>query len=228
MSNQTVVLSFFKYSGLSKVVAFARMGISPLRFSRINGLEFWRPFGTGGGNGFSLDPDWTTYGLLTVFESESSAKSFLGHKSLRAYQKKSDQFQHLFLHNIKAHGEWGGRNPFRINTKFDPQKKIVVITRATIKLSLASRFWREVPVVSQSLYKYDGCIYAKGVGEWPAFMQATVSIWKNSEAMKQYAYGEKGYHLKMIQKTRETGWYKEELFSRFHIIDSIGSLIPGL
>lgn len=38
----------------------------------------------------------------------------------------------------------------------------------------------------------------------------------------------KGQHIKMVQKTRETGWYKEELFSRFHIRDSIGTLISNI
>lgn len=140
----------------------------------------------------------------------------------------SDLYQHLFLHNFKAHGSWGGSNPFRASTKFDPKKRIVVITRATIKPSLAALFWRDVPNVSKSMDEINGCIYAKGVGEWPVFMQATVSVWENCEAMKQYAYGRKGQHIKMVQKTRETGWYKEELFSRFHIHDAVGNLIPDI
>lgn len=228
MNKQTVLLSLFNYSGLSKAGAFARMGFPPLRFAKIRGLEFWRPFGTGGGNGFSLKPDWSTYGLLTVFDSEDSARQFLSHKSLKSYEKSSDLSQNLFLHNFKAHGSWGGSNPFRTSTEFDPKKRIAVITRATIKPSLAAMFWSDVPDVSGSMDEFNGCIYAKGVGEWPVFMQATVSVWENSEAMKQYAYGRKGEHIKMVQKTRETGWYREELFSRFHIQDSVGELIPGI
>lgn len=57
-----VLLSLFNYSGIYKIGAFARMGFPPLRFAKVNGLEFWRPFGTGDGNGFSLKPDWSTYG----------------------------------------------------------------------------------------------------------------------------------------------------------------------
>ena len=40
--------------------------------------------------------------------------------------------------------------------------------------------------------------------------------------MKAYAYRNK-HHREVIQKTRQLGWYKEEMFARFHPYKSEGS-----
>lgn len=40
--------------------------------------------------------------------------------------------------------------------------------------------------------------------------------------MMQYAYTSQ-YHKEVVQKTRELGWYKEELFARFVPYKSEGS-----
>ncbi|MCB0555957.1 MAG: hypothetical protein KDD02_20595, partial [Phaeodactylibacter sp.] len=45
--------------------------------------------------------------------------------------------------------------------------------------------------------------------------QATFSLWENSQFMKQYAY-QSPQHQEVIRRTRQLGWYKEELFARFH------------
>ena len=42
--------------------------------------------------------------------------------------------------------------------------------------------------------------------------------------MMAYAYKNKK-HAAMVKKTRELGWYSEELFSRFHPFEVQGNLI---
>ena len=63
-------------------------------------------------------------------------------------------------------------------------------------------------------------IYTKGVGEVPFVQMATFSIWKNLEAVKQFAYKSKE-HATAVKMTRELKWYKEELFARFVLLKSI-------
>lgn len=222
---QTTVVSFFKYKGRkNKWHALGRMGRSPILQRNFQGLTFWKPLGTGSGNGFSIWPDWSTYGLVTVFESENDAKLFLNSKTIAEYEAPSIQHAHVLMHSIKAHGQWSKQEPFDAAVEYNEKRPIAVITRATIKPKLAYKFWRYVPSVSKSMDGYTGLIYTKGIGEWPIFMQATFSFWEEGKHMMSYAYSNEK-HADMVKKTRELGWYSEELFSRFHPFEIHGNLI---
>lgn len=222
---QTTVISFFKYKGLQhKWRALARMGRPPLLKSSIEGLSFWKALGSGSGNGFSIWPDFSTFGLLTIFNSEENAREFLNSPEMSFYFEGASQYSHVLMHCIKAHGKWGHQEPFKPSVAHDHTKPLSVITRATIKPKLAYKFWRFVPYVSKSMDGHKGLIYSKGIGEWPVFMQATFSLWESSDDMMAYAYQNKK-HADMVKKTRELGWYSEELFSRFHPFEIKGDLI---
>ena len=57
--SQTALISFFQYAGIkNKWYAFTRMGRSPILQKKINGLTFFKPLGTGSGNGFYIKPDF--------------------------------------------------------------------------------------------------------------------------------------------------------------------------
>jgi hypothetical protein len=121
-----------------------------------------------------------------------------------------------------VHGQWGGASPFQITTELQLQQPLAVITRATIKTRHLLNFWRYVPTVSASIEDHPGRMLSVGIGEWPLFMQATFSLWNSGKAMLDYAY-QSQHHREVIQRTRELGWYKEELFARFHPYASRGS-----
>jgi hypothetical protein len=46
-----------------------------------------------------------------------------------------------------------------------------------------------------------------------------VSVWKNYEAMKRYAYADET-HKNVIKLTRKYQWYSEELFARFILLST--------
>ncbi|SHH35744.1 spheroidene monooxygenase [Winogradskyella jejuensis] len=226
--SQTTVISFFSYKGFkNKWQALGRMGRPPLLKKDISGLTFWKALGAGSGNGFSIWPDWSTFGLLTVFNSEDEANKFLDSDIIEEYQSSSEKHSHILMHSIKAHGKWSEQEPFNAEVKYNEFQPIAVITRATIKPKLAYKFWRYVPSVSKSMDGHEGLIFSKGIGEWPIFMQATFSFWKKGEHMMAYAYSNKK-HADMVKKTRELGWYSEELFSRFHPFEVRGNLIDNI
>ena len=56
--------------------AFKQMAISRGILKELNGLNFYKILGTGGGKGFSLWPDFSTYALLCVWESEEYFENF--------------------------------------------------------------------------------------------------------------------------------------------------------
>jgi len=223
---QTTLISFFQYKGFrNKWQALGRMGRPPIVMNEIEGMTFFKPLGTGSGNGFSIRPDFSTFGFIAVFETETLAKDFLKSTTLQEYTKTATSYSNVLLYTIKSHGEWSKQNPFQASTPFDKSKPLGVITRATIKPSLAHKFWRYVPSVSKSMNNYKELIFSKGIGEFPLLMQATFSLWSDAESMMNYAY-QNPKHAEMVKKTRELGWYSEELFARFQPFYQEGDLIP--
>lgn len=225
--SQTTLVSLFKYKGFSnKWNAFVRMGRPPISIKKIEGLTFFKPLGTGSGNGFSIKPDFSTYGFVMVFSSEEHATQFLQSSIFKKYKNTSEKHAAVFLKTIKSHGEWSKQNPFKSSVEFDKSKPLAVITRATIKPKLAHKFWKYVPSVSKSMDNYKELVFSKGIGEFPLLMQATFSLWESAEAMMGYAY-KNPKHAEMVKKTRELGWYSEELFARFEPYKIEGDFIPN-
>jgi heme-degrading monooxygenase HmoA len=222
---QTTLICFFEYKGFkNKWQAFSRMGRPPISLSTTDGLTFFKPLGTGSGNGFSIKPDFSTFGFVTVFETEEQAKNFTVSSNMEKYKKTASNFSIVFMKTIKSHGKWSKQNPFKSTTELDKKKPVAVITRATIKPKLAYKFWKHVPAVSKSMDAYKELLYSKGIGEFPLLMQATFSIWSSADAMMNYAYSNPK-HAEMIKKTRELNWYSEELFARFEPYRTEGDLI---
>ena len=224
MSNQITTISFFKYSLFSnKAWAFKMMQFANKDLRKVNGLSFYRLMGSGKGRGFNPLPDWSIYCLLQVWESEDAANTFfLSSDLVKRYKNHTSELFTLYMKNISAGGTWVGKNPFEKAAELDPNLPIAIITRATIKLNWLLKFWKYVPTSEEGLDGNEGLIYTKGVGEVPIIQMATFSLWKNFDAVKQFAYKSK-QHQEAIKKTRQFEWYSEELFSRFQPYKSTGT-----
>ena len=68
-----------------------------------------------------------------------------------------------------------------------------------------------------------GFICSLGIGEMPWIKQATFSIWQSKADMKDFAYQLKD-HAEVIRLTRQEKWYSEDMFVRFTIIGSAGTI----
>ena len=221
---QITTISFFRYTSLrNKFWGLKMMQFAHKSLENVSGMTFYRLLGSGKGRGFNPLPDWSVYCLLQVWESEEDANEFFNSSDLmREYAVHSDELYTLYMKNISADGTWMGKNPFEKGAEMDPDQPIAVITRATIKWNWLLRFWTYVPTSQQALDGNKGLIYTKGVGEIPIVQMATFSLWKNFEAVKQFAYKSK-QHQEAIRRTRKNNWYKEELFSRFQPYKSTGN-----
>ncbi len=215
-------LVFFKFLGLSpKVKGFLMMQLGHGLMKNLKGLRFYKLLGTGKGNGFNPLPDYGTYGILSVWEKEEDAKLFLDEsKIIKKYSSIALETEYFHLRPIHSHGAWGGSNPFRINKRvtLNTNDSIAVLTRARIKVSKLRKFWKYVPTSSRPLKNENDMLFSKGIGEVPFLNMATFSVWTSEEAMKNFAYNSKE-HLKAIKMTRELGWYSEELFARFVLLE---------
>ncbi|MDO7569128.1 MAG: DUF3291 domain-containing protein, partial [Flavobacteriaceae bacterium] len=97
---------------------------------------------------------------------------------------------------------------------------IAIITRATLRWNRLLSFWAAVPKASKAIEAAKGVHFYKGIGEWPFIQQATISIWENLEAVHTFAYKGKA-HSKIVKDTRKKKWYKEDLFSRFELLNDV-------
>ncbi len=213
-----VTITFFSYNTFSgKFFAFKQMGLRPFNNSASSEIIFSKMLGTGGGNGFSVKPDFSTYSWLASWKTEAAANQFF--KTNELFLKnisKAEEYVTFHLKTSKSHGEWNQQNPFGGEENLSKLKPIAVITRATIKYSKAHLFWRFVPAAAKSIDDYKERLFGVGIGEIPVFEQATFSVWESAEAMKIFAYTNH-HHAVVVQKTRELQWYSEELFARFNI-----------
>lgn len=217
MTTQIVTISFFRYTGwANRWWAFQLMGRGMPILTEVPGLRFAKLLGSGGGNGFSIWPNFGTYGLLNVWDTEREADHFFKtHTLFKDCKDRASRWWTTYMQTAKSHGQWDGDCPFEDTVAYDKDRPVGVITRATIAPRKLWQFWRFVPAVGRAVSGEKGLIFSVGIGELPLIQQATFSLWENSHEMMQYAYQSR-YHKEVVRKTRELNWYTEELFARFH------------
>ncbi|MDZ7881263.1 MAG: hypothetical protein U5L45_26610 [Saprospiraceae bacterium] len=220
MDKQIVTITIFRFDGFNnRFWAFGQMGRRPFQKGVAEGLTFGKMLGTGGDKGFSIFPNWGVYAWLGAWDTEGSARTFFNQNALfQSFQQRTTEHFTVYLQPTMAHGRWDGEEPFKVSTPFDPNAPVAVLTRATIKPRFLYRFWQYVPNTSRSIESAEGRLFSIGVGELPLIQQATFSLWTSGKAMMDYAYKSR-YHAEVVKKTRELGWYSEELFARFQVTD---------
>lgn len=216
---EIVSIRILQFKGFkNQFKAFQWMGKKLSKPWEAPGLVFSKHLGVGGGNGFSIIPDFSMYSFLGVFNSQQAADHFFeSDLEWKELMSLSSGWKGFDGKAIKGHGLWNGKNPFKIQVDNHPEGKIAVLTRASIQWKKAYLFWLNVPYSSRNLTQNKDLIFAKGVGEMPLVEQATLSIWKNQQALENFAYRSKN-HQPMIRKTRQYNWYKEEMFIRLRVL----------
>ena len=217
LMRQVVSLHFFSYSK-HRFWAFTQMQRAHAGLQQCKGLQFYKMLGTGAGAGFSLRPDFSTYALLTVWDTEQcKVKAFNKAAVLQAFFDRSAEQRIFSLSPIHTHGNWSGQSPFEVQKPLG-DKPIGVITRATLNPTRLLEFWRHVPQASRAIKQAKGVGFFKGIGEWPFVQQATFSVWESAEAIRTFAYVSQA-HASIVKKTRQRKWYKEDMFNRFEVLN---------
>ncbi len=224
-SANVTVAYFFSISRKSIPFAFWSMAIDRVRSRKFTGISFSKLLGTGTGRTFTpSDADLLQWGLVVVID-KSRVVAFDESSIIRAWRKRAQSEFRVIMSPISSHGHWSKREPFSPTYSLsNPDAQIVAITRARIKWNQNFRFWKAVPPVVSDLHSAPGLVAAIGIGEAPLGLQGTFSLWDSSKAIRDFAY--KGQaHQEAIKQTTEIGWYSEELFARFEVLETRGSII---
>lgn len=218
-----ITLSFFRYPAGERLWGMRQMAEMRRPLQGVDGLNFYKLLGTGGGSGYDIWPDFGTYGLLGAWESLAAAEEFhRNHAVHRAFTGHSEEVYTLHLVPLLSRGAWSGINPFLAEAP-TPDGPLAVLTRATIRPRYIIPFWRRVAGVARSLEGREGLLFTKGVGELPWVEQATFSVWRSERDMMAFAYGRGQSHTEAVARTRKAHGFSEELYARFRVVQEQGT-----
>ena len=140
----------------------------------------------------------------------------------RAWRRLAAETWRADLRPVASRGTWSGRQPFGDPVPVRSDGPVAALTRARLRPSAALGFWRAVPPVSADLRDRPGLRAAVGIGEAPIGLQGTFSLWESGTAVREFARGEA--HAEVVARTEPERWYAEELFARFDVVGTAGTL----
>jgi hypothetical protein len=205
--------------------ALLRMGLDRGAVRGTPGVGFAKLLGTGDGRTFTVrDANPRRWGLLTTWTDEAAARRFEADSPVaRAWHELAHERFRVDLRPTAARGRWSGRAPFGDPQPVPHRGPVAAITRARLAPRKAARFWRAVPPVSADLHRSPGLRAALGIGEAPLGLQGTFSLWESGEALRGFAH-RGAAHVDVVRRTAREQWYAEELFARFAVLGTAGTL----
>lgn len=232
MTSNTVSLHINRVEGAADIArGFARMAIDRRGLSRTPGLVFWKLLGTGHGRSFSVrDADPTTWGLFAVWESRQALTDFESSSSYaRVWLQLAAEQWRAELLPTRWKGSWSGNHPFGpedlagSDRPVDTGGRVAVLTRARVRPTKWRAFAKAVPPVAVAVNETPGLEFSIGIGEAPIGLQATFSLWESTGAMTTFAYRHEA-HREVLARTKTEAWYAEELFARFTVVSTTGTM----
>ncbi|MEQ3729020.1 MAG: spheroidene monooxygenase [Tateyamaria sp.] len=218
---QVVSLSFFRFGSFrSRLWAFSMMGLARGAIKRTPDIGFWKLCGSGSGEGFTPIPNTAVYAILATFPDAATAQAAQDTAIFQNYRAHAVEDWTVFMAVDTTRGSWSGQTPF-LATAQNTNGPLAALTRATIKPSILTKFWRRVPNISAVIGRDPNVVFKIGIGEVPWLHQVTFSIWPDATAMHNFAHT--GPHAEAIKAVRADGWFHEELYARFALLSDTGT-----
>lgn len=201
--------------------ALGKLATDRIRLRRAPGVRFAKLLGTSR----SFTPtgaDLTRWGLLTCWASAEAAAAFEQHPVLRGWDHLARERFRADLVPLRSVGRWSGQAPFGDPAPRPAPGRVAALTRARLRPRRAARFWAAIGPVAADLQQAPGLLASLGIGELPVGMQGTVSLWQDEHALKAFTCAP--VHASVMARTSVQGWYAEQLFARFEVRATCGTL----
>ncbi len=185
--------------------------------------QFAKLLGTADGRTLTArDADLRTWALVATWASDGDREAFdAAHPTARGWRQLASEAGRIDLRPVSSRGRWSGQAPFGDRTSVC-DGPVAALTRARLRATKIMAFWRAVPPVAASAHRSAGLRWSLGIGEAPVGFQGTFSVWDSATAMRSFSLGAE--HLTVVRRTREVGWYAEELFATFAVVGASGCL----
>ena len=219
-----VSLHVYGVRGASGVArSLLRMGLDRGRVRRLPGVTFAKLLGTGDGRTFTMrDADLGHWAVLACWSDDDGPARYERSPVHAAWSATAHEEARFLMRPLSSRGSWVGRHPFGDPLPSRWDGPVATLTRARIRPSLWRTFWSSVPPVSDDLRATQGLRFALGIGEAPVGLQGTFSCWDTGRAVTEFAQ-RRSPHRAAVEQTHATGWYSEELFARFALLDARGT-----
>jgi hypothetical protein len=215
-----VSLHIWRVPGRAAPRALWRIARDRRGLRRTPGVRFAKLLGTGAGRRFGATlADPTRWVAVIAWEDQAAAGRFDTSPVARAWRAMTDGYCRIDLRPVAARGSWAGRQPFGGGP---PATGVVLaLTRARLRPTRAVRFWRAIAPVAAATATAPGLLATFGIGEAPIGWQGTVSLWRSTRDLVEFAYRHP-HHRDVIDRTPALRWYAEELFARFAVLAVAG------
>lgn len=201
--------------------ALAAAALDPRCVRALPKARFAKLLGTSRGFGLR-GADLTRWALLASWASADAARAFADSAVVRRWQARSHESWSAVLLPLTSRGRWSHRSPFE-STPAGWDGPVAALTHARLATRHVVAFWRAVPPVAADVARRPGLHAAFGVAEMPVGVQGTFSLWRDADTLRDFAYSGTA-HREAIRQTVLRRWYAEELFTRFGVLSTTGSL----
>lgn len=217
-------LSLFRYGPFAaRAWVFAQMGLSRGALRRSPGIGFSKLFGSGVGEGFTPRPNTAVWAILAEWPDLARAREACAEaRPFADWRARAEESCTLLLGPLSRRGRWSGETPFEPASEeaAGASGPIAALTRATLRTRTLLRFWSREPAISAEIGANPDVLFKVGLGEVPWLHQVTFSVWPDSTAMDRFA--RRGPHARAIASARREGWFAEELYARFAVLEASG------
>ena len=192
------------------------------RVRALPGARFVKLLGTS--HGFTpFDADLQRWLLISAWPDALQGSAFEDSVIADGWHDRAVESWRAVLRPLSSRGRWAGREPFGTPTRHQAWAgPVAALTRARLSPRRAVGFWRSVPAVVAALDARPGLLASFGFGEAPLGYQGTFSVWSEQAALQDFAY--RTPHKDAIARSARSRWFAEELFARFAVLDSYGTI----
>lgn len=192
-----------------------RMARDRRSLRRTPGVRFAKLLGTAEGRWFGpVRADLTRWAAIITWAGDRDDLERI--PAIRRWSDLATTRLRLDLTPLVVRGSWAGRQPFPPRPGAPTDTTVLALTRARLRPSRAAAFWRAIGPPAVAVTGATGLLATFGIGEAPVGWQGTVSVWRGTRDLVEFAYRHPD-HRRVMDETPTRRWYAEELFARFAV-----------